>query len=117
MRPPEYPTDDLHRLGRALLGRVAFAWVAVGVLAVQIPGAAGALAELVNAQVALVQQGVGFAVDDAGHAAIDGQSGALGQLRLHVVAGHADTQGGGRLDAAAGQRLGRQRQAALRHCQ
>lgn len=62
-------------------------------MAVQAQRAVVAKGEVLYPQAAVVQQGVAFAVDHPGAVAVDGQQGALGQQRCHVVARHAEADG------------------------
>ncbi|MNF71550.1 hypothetical protein D3C84_535010 [compost metagenome] len=79
MPPPEYPTQHAQLLVFELRRAVGFGGVFVAVVAVQAQGAVGALAEAVNAQAAIVQQGVELAFDDVFQATVDGQGAAAWQ--------------------------------------
>lgn len=108
--PPEHPAEDFQVLAAGLADAVAFAGESFVVVAVQAQGAIAAFAQAVDAQLAVVQHGVDLAFNHAGQAAVDGQRGAVGDQRHHVVVGHAQAQGMRRVDAEAVERQARQAQ-------
>ncbi|MNT97869.1 hypothetical protein D3C72_2402960 [compost metagenome] len=79
MPPPEHPTQYAQLLAFELRQTVGFGGVFVAVVAVQAQGAVGTLAEAVDAQAAVVQQGVELAFDDVFQATVDGQGAAAWQ--------------------------------------
>lgn len=93
MRPVEYPPDNLQALRLALGRGVAFDGVIAPVMAAQVQGALWAEAEVVYPQRAVMQQRVGFALNDPRHAQVDCQSGPQRHLRNHVVCRHGQADG------------------------
>lgn len=68
--PPEDPAEDVDVLFVDLFGGEDFVRVFGGVVAAQAQGAAGEAVEVFHAQHAVVFEGVHFAVDDVGAAAV-----------------------------------------------
>lgn len=88
MRPVEDPADNLQALCLALGAGVALDGVVAPVVAVQVQGAMLAEAEVVYPERAIVQQGVGFALDHLGHAQVHSQGSLLRDQRGHVGGRH-----------------------------
>lgn len=114
--PPEHPAQHFQLLAARLADAVVLAGKPFAVVAVQAQGAVVALAQAVDAQLAVVQDGIQLAVHDAGQAAVDGQRRAVGNQRGHVVVGHAQGDGLGRIDAEAVEGVAWQAQAATVEC-
>ncbi|KAI3488917.1 hypothetical protein L1887_46947 [Cichorium endivia] len=66
LRPPEHPPQHVQMLYARLAGAVVLAGKPLAVVTVQAQGAIAALAQAVDAQVAVVQHGVEFTVDHPG---------------------------------------------------
>lgn len=84
----EHPTEDFQALRLTLGGGVAFNRVVVSVMAVQVQRAVLVEAEAVHPERAVMQQGIGFALDHLGHAQVDSQGGPQRNQRGHVAGGH-----------------------------
>lgn len=93
MRPVEYPAENFQALCLALRGGVAFDRVVAPVMAVQVQRAVLAEAEVVHPEHAVVQQGIGLALDHLGHAQVDGQGGLQRYQRHHVAGRHCHADG------------------------
>lgn len=93
MRPVEHPAQYLQPLCLALGGGVAFDRIVAPIMAVQVQRAVLAEAEVVNPEHAVVQQGIGFALDHLGHAQVDGQGSLQRNQRGHVAGGHGQADG------------------------
>lgn len=91
--PPEHPADDLEVLFEALIEGQVFVGVFAGVVAAHAQAAAGAVVEVFDAQHVVVFDGVDFAVDDLGAAAVDGERGALLDDVDHAVIDHVGAEG------------------------
>lgn len=89
----EHPAENFQPLCLALGGGVAFDRVVAPIMAVQVQRAVLAEAEVVHPEHAVVQQGIGFALDHLGHAQVDGQDGLERNQRGHVAGGHGQAYG------------------------
>lgn len=110
MRPMKDPAENLQALGLALGAGVALDGVVAPVMAVQVQGAVLAEAEVVHPEGAIVQQGVGFALDHFGHAQVHGQGGLQWDQRGHVGGRHGQADGTVRRNAQRFQCFGGQAQ-------
>ena len=99
--PPEHPAQHFQLMTAGLPEPVVLAGKRLAVVAVQAQRAVAAFAQAVDAQLTIVEHGVQLAVDHPGQAAVDGQRGTIGDQRRHVVVGHAQGDGLGRVDAEA----------------
>ncbi|MNC47107.1 hypothetical protein D3C75_961520 [compost metagenome] len=84
----EHPAQNLQPLCLALGSGVAFDRIVAPIMAVQVQRAVLAEAEVVHPEHAVVQQGIGFALDHLGHAQVDGQGSLQRNQREHVAGRH-----------------------------
>lgn len=88
IRPVEHPAKHFQALRLALRRGIALNRIVAPVMAVQVQRAMLAEAEGIHPQRAVVQQGVGFALEHLGHAHVDHQHRLLRDQRQHVAVGH-----------------------------